>query len=203
MGADEVWANPATITGSIGVYGMIPTFEATLGKLGIHTDGIGTSALAGKLRVDRPLDPDLKRIFQTSTEHVYEEFLELVMNARPFDTVEEVDQVAGGRVWSGSQAAERDLVDQTGSLQNAIDAAARIAGLGDAYPVTWTEPELSTIERLVLEMTSGIMSKLVSHRSAMELVRRSFLQKLLDDLEILMRGQNGLTIAAHCLCGIE
>ena len=134
---------------------------------------------------------------------MYEEFLELVMNARPFDTLEEVDQVARGRVWSGSQAAERDLVDQTGSLQNAIDAAARIAGLGDAYPVTWTEQELSTIERLVLEMTSGVMSKLVSQSSTMELVRRSFLQNLLDDLEILTRGQNGLTIAAHCLCGIE
>jgi protease-4 len=194
MGADEVWANPATITGSIGVYGMVPTFSKPLQKLGIYADGVGTT---------EPLDPNLKRIFQQSTEHIYDEFLDLVLNARPFTTREEVNEVARGRVWSGSQAVEHDLIDHTGSLQNAIDAAARIAGLGDDYTVKWTEPELSTLENFVLEMTSGVMSKIRIDRSAEKLIRTTFLQNLLDDLRILTQGNQGLTVAAHCLCGIE
>jgi protease-4 len=203
MGADEVWANPATITGSIGVYGMVPTFSKPLQKLGIYADGVGTTELAGKMRIDRPLDPNLKRIFQQSTEHIYDEFLDLVLNARPYTTREEVNEVARGRVWSGSQAVEHDLIDHTGSLQNAIDAAARIAGLGDDYTVKWTEPELSTLENFVLEMTSGVMSKIRIDRSAEKLIRTTFLQNLLDDLRILTQGNQGLTVAAHCLCGIE
>jgi len=203
LGADELWANPSTITGSIGVFGMIPTFAATLDRLGIHTDGVGTTELAGKLRLDRPLDPDLRRIFQSSVEHVYDQFLNLVLQERPFDSVEAVDEVARGRVWSGSQAAERGLVDHTGSLQDAIDAAARIEGLGDRYTVTWTEPELTTIERLLLEMTSGVLSKLSLDLSAGDIIRKSFVQGLLDDLRTLTRGENGLTVAAHCLCGTE
>lgn len=203
MGADEIWANPATITGSIGVYGMVPTFSRTLGNLGIYADGVGTTELAGKMRIDRPLDDDLKRIFQTSTEHIYDQFLELIMDSRPFDTKEAVNELARGRVWTGSQAVQNRLVDNAGSLQDAIDAAARIAGLGEDYKVSWTEPELSTIERLVLEMTSGVMSKLNFRRSGMELIRETFLQNLLDDMRMLTQGRQGLTVAAHCLCGIE
>ena len=203
MGADEIWANPATITGSIGVYGMVPTFSRTLENLGIFTDGVGTTELAGKMRIDRPLDDDLKRIFQSSTEHIYDQFLELVMNSRPYDSKEEVNKWARGRVWSGSQAVQNRLVDNAGSLQDAIDAAARIAGLGEDYTVSWTEPELSTIERLVLEMTSGVMSKLSFRPSGMEIIRKTFVQNLLDDMRMLTQGRQGLIVAAHCLCGLE
>lgn len=203
LGADELWANPSTITGSIGVYGMIPTFAGTLENLGIRTDGVGTTDLAGKMRIDKPLDQDIKRIVQSSIEHVYDQFLQLVMQERSFDSRDEVDEVARGRVWSGSQAAERRLVDHTGSLQDAIDAAARIAGLGDRYSVSWTEPELTTIERMLLELTSSVMSRLSFDLSSELFIRKSFVQNLLDDLRMLIRGQNGLTIAAHCLCGTE
>lgn len=203
MGADEVWANPSTITGSIGVYGMIPTFGKTLENIGIRTDGVGTAPLAGKLRLDRPLDPDLKRIFQASTEHVYDDFLDIVMNARGFGSREEVHEIARGRVWSGSQAVERGLVDRSGSLQNAIDAAARIAGLGEDYSVSWAEPELSALERLLLETTSGVLAHMDFRPRGLDLVRRTFLQNLLDDLRVLAGNRNGMTIAAHCLCGLE
>ncbi|MFT5141119.1 MAG: protease-4 [Lysobacterales bacterium] len=203
MGADEVWANPATITGSIGVFGMIPTFSNTLENLGIHTDGVGTTELAGKLRIDRPLDSDLKRIFQASTENVYEDFLDLVLRSRPFDSREEVDMVARGRVWSGLQAVENRLIDHTGSLQDAIGAAARIAGLGEDYKVNWTEPELSTIEKLLLDLSSGVLAKTSFFQSRSSLMRTTFVQSLMEDLRILTRGERGLTIAAHCLCGIE
>lgn len=203
MGANELWANPATITGSIGVFGMIPTFGGTFRKMGIHTDGVGTAALAGKLRIDQPLDPDIRRIFQSSTEHVYDEFLEVVKNGRGYPSKEEVHEVARGRVWSGSQAAERGLVDRTGSLQDAIDAAARIAGLGENYSVVWTEPELTTFERLVLEMTSGVLSKVGAGKNPLSALRGTFVQDLLDDLQYLASHDRGITIAAHCLCGLD
>jgi protease-4 len=203
MGADEVWANPSTITGSIGVYGMLPTFGKTLENIGIRTDGVGTAPLAGKLRLDRPLDPDLKRIFQASTEHVYDDFLDIVMNARGFGSREEVNEIARGRVWSGTQAVERGLVDRAGSLQNAIDAAARIAGLGEDYSVSWAEPELSALERLLLETTSGVLARVNFRPQGLDLVRRTFLQGLLDDLRVLADNRNSMTIAAHCLCGLE
>jgi len=203
MGANEVWANPATITGSIGVFGMIPTFGKTLENLGIHTDGIGTAPLAGKLRIDQPLDEDLKRIFQTSTEHVYENFLEVVKEGRGFDSVAAVDMVARGRVWSGTQAAERGLVDRNGSLQDAIDAAARISGLGEDYSVSWAEPQLSTLERLLLETTSGVLAHLDFRPRGFEMLRRTFVQGLLDDLRFIAGNRDSMTIAAHCLCGLE
>ncbi|MDX1459438.1 MAG: signal peptide peptidase SppA [Xanthomonadales bacterium] len=203
MAADEIWANPATITGSIGVFGMIPTFGETLSRIGVYADGVGTTELAGKLRLDRPLDEDIRRIFQSSTEHVYEDFLELVRQARGYPDREAVHEVARGRVWSGTQAAERGLVDRTGSLQDAIESAARIAGLGDDYTVGWTEPELTPFERLVLEMTSGVMARVTLQRPALESVRHGFVQSLLDDLRFIASSPNRLTIAAHCLCGIE
>lgn len=203
MGANEVWANPSTITGSIGVYGMIPTFGKTLENIGVHTDGVGTAPLAGQLRVDQPLDPDLKRIFQVSTEHVYEDFLDVVMNARDFDSREDLIEVARGRVWSGSQAVEYGLVDRNGSLQDAIDAAARIAGLGDDYSVSWAEPELSALERFLLETTSGVLARLDIRPRGLDLVRQTFLQGLLDDLGFLAGNRDRLTIAAHCLCGVQ
>ena len=201
MAADEVWASPATITGSIGVYGMIPTFGATLEKIGVHTDGVGTTELAGKLRLDRPLDPELRRIFQSSTERVYDDFIDLVSEERPLSR-EEVEEVARGQVWSGLQAAERGLVDRTGTLKEAVDAAARIAGLGADYQVQYIEPELSALENFILELTTGALEKLDLGTTAPAMARNSLLNRLLEDLRVLTAGENKLTIAAHCLCGV-
>ena len=203
MGANEVWASTSTLTGSIGVFGMIPTFGKTLENIGIHVDGVGTAPLAGKLRIDQPLDPELRRIFQVSTEHVYEDFLDVVMSARDFASREELEAVARGRVWSGVQAAENGLVDHNGSLQDAIAAAARIAGLGEDYSVTWAEPELSALERFLLETTSGVLARIQFRPAGLEFVQRTFVQGLLDDLRTLAESRNSMTIAAHCLCGIQ
>ena len=105
MGADEVWASPSTITGSIGVFGLAPTFSKPLAKLGIHTDGVGTTELAGKMRLDRPMDDDLRRIFQAAVERSYADFINLVAEGRG-QSPAEIGEVAQGRVWSGSQALE-------------------------------------------------------------------------------------------------
>lgn len=202
MGADEVWASPSTITGSIGVYGILPTFARPLEKLGIHTDGVGTTPLAGKLRLDRPLDSDIRRIFQFATERTYEDFINLVAEHRQMST-EDVIEVAQGRVWSGSQAKERGLVDQTGTLQQAVDAAARIAGLGADYHTVYDEWELSAFETFLFEMVGEAMMHFDLGISGLNRLHSTLLENILSDLNVLARSSEGLTIAAHCLCDVE
>lgn len=201
MAADEVWASPSSITGSIGVYGILPTFERPLEKLGIHTDGVGTTPLAGKLRLDQALDPDLKRIFQMTTEKTYRDFIQLVADARQMSP-KDVDQVARGRVWNGAQAKERGLVDQTGTLSEAIDAAARIAGLGTDFDVQYEERELSTLESFLIEITGSAMVKMGWAGSRLQL-RSTLLENLLQDLNLLSRNAGEFSVAAHCLCRVE
>lgn len=199
MAGEEVWASPASITGSIGVIGIIPTFSRSLEKLGIHTDGVGTTPLAGKLRLDLPLANDLKRIFQRATEHTYQEFVKVVSRGRGM-SVEEVDSVARGRVWSGAQAKERGLVDHTGTLQQAIDSAARIAGLGADYQVQYSEMELSAFETFLLEIVGSTTSRLGLSTVSGAFFDAPLLDDLLADLRLLARSGDGFSLAAHCLC---
>jgi protease-4 len=200
MAADEVWASPATITGSIGVFGILPTFARPLANLGVHTDGVGTTPLAGKLRLDLPLDPDLKRICQAATRQSYDEFIELVASARGM-TEAEVEEVARGRVWSGIQAKERGLIDQTGTLRDAIDAAARTAGLGADYDVEYSEQQVSAFESFLLQMTGEAAARLGLARALTPpWANHSLLVRLLGDLRLLAGNGEGLVLAAHCLC---
>ena len=201
MAADEVWASPATITGSIGVFGMLPTFGATLDKIGVHTDGFGTTEMAGKLRLDMPLDPGVARVFQSSTERIYKQFITLVSGARG-KSFEEIDELAQGRVWSGEQAVERGLVDKTGTFQDAIKASARIAGLGDSYKIEWIEPEKTAIDQFVVDFMAKAVSKLDLSVSQPVSLPVSWLQAMLDDLQFITAQQGKFTIAAHCLCGL-
>jgi protease-4 len=203
MGVDEVWASSASITGSIGVYGILPTFSRPLEKLGIHTDGVGTTPLAGKLRLDRPLDPDLRRIFEHAVERTYEDFITLVAEARNM-SADDVLKVAEGRVWSGAQAKDRGLVDQTGTLQDAIDSAARIAGLGADYDVIYAEPEISPIEAFLVEITSSAMARVgAGFGRGFTGLPGTLLENIASDLRVLARSSRGVTVAAHCLCDVE
>ncbi|MBV1901577.1 MAG: S49 family peptidase, partial [Kordiimonadaceae bacterium] len=124
--ADEIWAAPSTITGSIGIFGMIPTFENTLAKIGIHSDGVGTTPLAGAFDTNRPLSTMTKDIIQQSIEAGYSQFINLVAEGRNM-TPEAVDSIAQGRVWSGVKAHELGLVDHLGGFQDAVKAAAAAA----------------------------------------------------------------------------
>lgn len=202
MGADEVWASPSTITGSIGVFGILPTFSKPMAKLGIHTDGVGTTELAGKLRLDRPLDEDIRRIFQYATERTYDDFVNLVAQSRNMST-DAVREVAQGRVWSGSQAKDRGLIDQTGTLQQAVDSAARIAGLGSDYHAVYDEWELSPFETFLFEMVGSAMTRFDLGVSGLNRLHSTLLENILSDLGMLARTGEGLTIAAHCLCDVE
>jgi len=197
--AEELWATPSTITGSIGVFGMLPTFSEPLNRIGVHTDGVGTTPLAGKLRLDMPLDADLRRILQRSTERTYDDFIQLVAAARSL-SVEEVNRVARGQVWSGVQARDRGLIDQEGSLQQAIDSAARIAGLGPDYRVHYSEVEMTPFESFVMSMTGGVMARVGWPMQTPAWTRLPLLEDLLADLQFLAESGGGFTRAVHCLC---
>ena len=153
-GADQIWAAPTTLTGSIGVFGLIPTFENTFGKLGIHSDGIGTSTLADIYRLDRPLSSQASRIIQLSVESIYDRFLDLVVQGRELSRAQ-VAELAEGRVWTGAQAQRLGLVDELGNLGDAIAAAAALAGL-DAYDIKPVERELNFQEQLLRQLTRRV-----------------------------------------------
>ena len=152
--ADQIWATPGTITGSIGVFAAFPTFEQLLDKFGVHTDGVGTTGLAGSLRVDRPLNPALASSITSSVEHTYRGFVDLVARGRGM-SFEQVDAVAQGRVWNAADAMEAGLVDQLGGLEQAIQAAAELAGLKD-YRVDFVDPPLSPAEQVFQQLADRV-----------------------------------------------
>jgi protease-4 len=202
MSADEIWASPSTITGSIGVFGFLPTFDETLARMGIYADGVGTTELAGKLRVDRPLDPQVGRLLQASTERVYADFIRQVAEHRN-QTEDAVDAVARGRVWSGSQARDHGLVDQLGGLEEAVDAAARMAGLAGDYSSGYFEPTLTPFEAFMTELGAGVFARLSASSPVMDFAPRGFVADLLSDLRAIAEGEGRFTIAAHCMCEVR
>ena len=151
--ANQIFASPTTLTGSIGVFSVVPTFQRTLEKLGVKVDGIGTTPLAGDMRQDRALTPATRQILQTSVDHAYAEFLHRVGDGRK-KTVEDVDKIAQGRVWAGVDAQRIGLVDHLGGLKDATDAAAKLAELGSDYDVDYIEPELNLREQLLMQLRS-------------------------------------------------
>jgi protease-4 len=173
--SDQIWAHPTTITGSIGIFGMIPTYQRPLAEhLGIRVDGIGTAPLVG-VRMDRELPAEVGEVIQQIIENGYREFLKRVADSRGM-TTEEVDQVAQGRVWSGVDAYDLGLVDHLGDLDDAIAAAAELAELGDDYAVSFIEKEEKLKDKILREMLAQAME--ISGRNAAsaspldEMVRR-------------------------------
>lgn len=150
MAADEVWASPTTLTGSIGIFGMLPDLSGPMGKLGLSVDGVGTTPLAGGVDPRRPLDPQMASVLQQTIEHGYKRFLGVVGEARKM-TPEAVDEVAQGRVWLGSQAKEKGLVDKLGGLDDALKAAAARASLA-SYDVSYIEKPLSPRDQLLAKL---------------------------------------------------
>ena len=152
--ADEIIASANTITGSIGVFAGVPTFNRSLGKLGINVDGVGTTPLSGAMRLDRPMGREVEQLLQASVDHTYGEFLARVAAGRG-KTREQVDAIAQGRVWAGVDAVGRGLVDRVGGYGDAIKAAASRAHLGKNYRVRRIEAELSLAQQLLLQMRAS------------------------------------------------
>lgn len=199
--ASEIWATPATLTGSIGVFGMFPTLEDSLAGLGVRTDGVGTTRLAGSARLDRAINPVFESALQHTLNSTYQRFLEIVAQGRKMDLAD-VDDAAQGRVWTGTDAKDRGLVDKLGGLNGAISAAAELAGVTE-YEVHYITDRLGPRE-LLLKRLSGAMGLLFAqHESPDKLLRG--LNSLFAPITSMVRYLTSLNdpqgVYAHCaLC---
>ncbi len=146
--ADQIIADPGTITGSIGVFGIFPTFEGAMNKLGLHADGVKTTPFSGEPDLYHGPSNDMSTIIQSGVEDIYRRFIGLVAKSRHM-TPARVDQIAQGRVWSGSNARQLGLVDHFGTLDDAILAAAKAAKLDPASAkLNFLEPQRSWLDEL-------------------------------------------------------
>lgn len=153
-GADMIFASPSTVTGSIGVFGIIPTFEGTLNKLGVSTDGVTTTPYSGQPDVAAGLNDPTRALIQGGVRDIYGQFLALVATSRKLP-VAQVEQIAEGRVWSGTRARALKLVDQFGDLDAAVAEAGRRAGLKDKPRVIVMRPPQPFLLRLMQQLEGG------------------------------------------------
>ena len=204
MNANRIFAEPDTITGSIGIFGLYFTASDGLAKLGINTAGQGTTPLAGAFDVRRPLDPALGAMIQASIDRGYRQFVGNVAKARD-KSFAEIDAIAQGRVWTGEQALKRGLVDQMGGLQDAIAYAAKDAKLGSNYAVRYIEPPSSPLEKFLEgagnSATAQALASLGVH------VPKSWLAavpELAPALSMLQYAQPGKPATyAYCFCQLQ
>jgi protease IV len=201
--ADEIWASPATLTGSIGIFAIVPTVDKTLGKLGVSVDGVGTTPLSGQLRLDRPLGEDARALLQSQINRGYDEFLAHVADGRK-KTTAQIDAIAQGRVWAGTDAHRLGLVDHLGFFDDAVKAAARRARLTD-YAPEFIEPELTWAQQLALQLRSSVVGALFraspGERALGELAQR--LDPVAREVARLSRFSVPDRLYAHCFCEVR
>jgi protease-4 len=202
MSADEIWASPTTLTGSIGVGATIPTFPRALERIGVHVDGIGTTALAGALDITRPLGENVTGLLDLSIRHTYADFVRKVAEHRE-RSVEEIDAAAHGRVWVGTDALERGLVDRLGTMAQAIESAAELAGLeSGTYMLEYFEQQLGFAERFVLALTAKVVAgidRLVA-LPRWPATLTQVLESTLEPMAFIDRLNDPRGIYAYCFC---
>src|SRR5690606_6894996 len=150
---------------SIGIFGLLANFQTLLETLGIHTDWVGTHALTGALRPDRPLSQEAARIVQLAIEQGYQQFIHRVAQARGM-SVEAVHRIARGGVWSGQDAKRLGLVDHVGGVRQAAAAAAELAGLHEGRFTLVPVPPTGSLGERVLRRFVTLAQRLdVGHPS--------------------------------------
>ncbi len=206
--ANEIWAEPTTITGSIGIFGLLHTAENVMATLGLNVDGVGTTELAGLsggLPVFKGLQPAAKDVFQLLIERGYTEFLSMVGENRNMSTAD-VDKVAQGRVWTGAKALELGLVDKLGSLNDAVKAAADKAGLSN-YEVKLIRQELSSTEQMLNDLfgeakAQGWLPQ--TNASAEQQLLRKLTGQLKQDFVLMNQFNDPNGIYSYCVsCSIN
>lgn len=195
--ADEIWAAPSTITGSIGIYSAFATFEKSLDYAGVHSDGVGTTQVADGFDITRPLNPIIADSMEQVIQHNYQRFIKTVSEGRNL-SLHDVENIAQGRVWAGKTAKELGLIDQFGNLQDAVKSAANMANLKD-YDVIYIEQPLTAREKLTKRLnqfltaaTSDIL------RSATHPADR-FIKRLGPELEAIAELNDPQGVYAYCL----
>ncbi|HEY8009815.1 MAG TPA: signal peptide peptidase SppA [Rudaea sp.] len=203
MNGDQIFAEPNTITGSIGIFGLFMNIPNTLAKIGVHTDGVGTTAFAGAIDPRRALDPKVGAVIQSIIDKGYQNFIGKVAAARN-KTPQQIDAIARGRVWSGAQAKERGLVDQLGGLREATAAAAQAANIAGNYQVRYVEKEMSAWERFAVSLSNDALTRIgraVVPEAARVLLAQSDVQ---DQLKLLRSlDANKVGVFAYCFCEIK
>ena len=200
--ADEIWASPATLTGSIGIFAIVPTVDKTLGKVGVSVDGVGTTPLSGQLRIDRPLGEEVRAFLQSQISRGYDEFVARVARGRN-KTREQIDAIAQGRVWAGTDAHRVGLVDHIGSFSDAVKAAARRAKLTD-YTADFIEPELTWAQQLVLQLRDTARVSFLAgpdERALGQLARR--FDPVTREVAKLSRFSAPNRLYAYCFCEVR
>ncbi|HEX5325049.1 MAG TPA: signal peptide peptidase SppA [Acetobacteraceae bacterium] len=204
MNANQIFAEPDTITGSIGIFGLYFTASDGLAKLGINTAGQGTTPLAGAFDVRRPLDPALGAMIQATIDRGYREFVGNVAKARD-KSFSDIDAIAQGRVWTGEQALKRGLVDQMGGLHDAIAYAAKDAKLGSNFAVRYLEPPASPLQRFLEGAGSSAAARVLASLGLH--VPNAWLAAVPDlapALSMLQHAQPGKPATyAYCFCRIH
>ncbi|MBV8665908.1 MAG: signal peptide peptidase SppA [Burkholderiaceae bacterium] len=210
MAADEVIADPASVTGSIGVFAILPTADKAMDKLGVHSAGVTTTWLRGSYDPTRPLDPRMRDLVQAGVERIYGDFTSKAAHARKL-SADQIEAVAQGRVWSGRQAKERGLVDTIGGYQDALQSAAKRAGLGDNYRVIYLEREPTGFERVARLFDAAdlqALARLVDMNSGawqtgLAGLPGSALHGIADDFSWLTEAADEgkpFTTVTHCFC---
>ncbi|MDO6612378.1 signal peptide peptidase SppA [Shewanella sp. 1_MG-2023] len=171
--ADYIYATPTTLTGSIGIFGMFATFENVLSNWGINSDGVSTSEWAG-ISATRALDPNVSAVIQRHVEHGYHEFISLVAKERDM-TLEQVDRIAQGRVWSGTRAVELGLVDELGDIDSAVAKAATLAEI-EKFDTKVIQQELTTEEIFVQKMLASASAYLPQASTQSPILEQLFSQ---------------------------
>lgn len=205
MASDEVIADAATVTGSIGVFAIFPTAEKVIEKLGVHTGGTTTTWLADSFNPLRPLNPRFGEVIQSGINNIYMDFTTKAAAARK-TTQAKIDEVAQGRVWTGEQAKERGLIDTVGSYGDALKSAASRAKLGNDYRIAYIEREPSKFDR-IFNMFGGSAAKLLNEQFKMALVPTGLppaaateIAKELGWLADMNKGGKSFMAMTHCLC---
>jgi protease IV len=201
--ANEIWASPATITGSIGIFALVPTLNRTLAKVGIGVDGIGTAPLSGQLQLERPLNNEARAFLEDTVDHGYDEFVAYVAAGRHM-TAQQVNAIGQGRVWSGADGARIGLVNHLGSFDDAVKAAARLAKISE-YKVQFIQPEVTWAQELAMSLETRVarlyLAANPSVRSAALVARR--LDPLTGELEQLSRWMQPNRVYSYCFCAIK
>jgi protease-4 len=204
MNADAIYADPSTITGSIGIFGLFMNGPRALEKIGVRTDGVGTTPLAGAFDPTRPLVPEVGELIQTFIDHGYRQFIGKVADARETD-VAAIDQVARGRVWSGAQAKERGLVDELGGLRDALGKARELAKLEADAPHAYVQTPMTPFEQFLADLNRSAQAKAVLGRAmpALAFLGDEHAGRVADDLAFVLDGQGKpFQAVAHCFCDL-
>jgi len=201
-GGETIFAEPSTITGSIGVFGILPSFEATLAKAGITSDGVKATPLSGEPDVVGGVSPEFDVLAQASVEDIYGKFVGLVSQARKLPP-QRVDEIGQGRVWDGGTAHQLKLVDRFGGLDEAVAEAARRAKLsGKAAQARFIDPEPDRLTRLLASLGETARVSAAPRTGARDWLSHAALRqqqvaaRVVGDLRTLV---DGPAIRADCL----